>query len=441
MSESRSSASGRFLQQTLAVLANEMRIQFRDGHVLISTLLLPLLLYPLIFWAMGEFISVGRGRLENTPPRIGVAPAHSREPLVRHIAGEEDALICPTEDGSAAISTGDVDAYLRFDDETRSPEDPKAGAPPRMTLLYDASRPRSARTNDELGGWVANAESRALQTAFQAHGAPREAAIVFATEYENVATPKQMGGFLLGLLLPITIVAMTSMGAFYPAIDVLVGERERKTFESLLSSGASRMAVITGKYLTVVMAATVAGSLNLGSMLLTALNFLRSVGDLPEGGISIPFIAVPVMLLGALLLGAFLGAAMMLLASLARSFKEGQSLVTPFYTIAILPAMLTAFPGFRLSWDTALVPVMNIALMMRAGLHGSLPVGPALLSIGWNLLLTAALLSFAAWLFRQEDVLVNESGGSLTRYLRERFRGARRLAPAGVGPGPTSDAR
>ena len=201
------------------------------------------------------------------------------------------------------------------------------------------------------------------------------------------------------------------------------------------------MAVITGKYLTVVIAATVAGSLNLGSMLLTALNFLRSAGDLPEGSVAIPFIAVPVMLLGALLLGAFLGAAMMLLASLARSFKEGQSLVTPFYTIAILPAMLTAFPGFRLSWDTALIPVMNIALMMRAGLQGSLPVGPALLSIGWNLLLTAALLSFAAWLFRQEDVLVNESGGSLTRYLRERFHGARRLASAGVSPGPTSDAR
>jgi sodium transport system permease protein len=155
------------------------------------------------------------------------------------------------------------------------------------------------------------------------------------------------------------------------------------------------------------------------------------VGDLPEGGVSVPFIAVPVMILGAVLLGAFLGAAMMLLASLARSFKEGQSLVTPFYTIAILPAMLTAFPGFRLSWETALVPVMNIALMMRAGLHGNLSLGPALLSIGWNLALTAALLAFAAWLFRQEDVLVNDAGGSLSRYLRARLRSGR-AATAGA---------
>jgi len=305
----------------------------------------------------------------------------------------------------------------------------------RVTLFYDESRPRSARTRQHLDGWVSNAESRALQAAFEAQGASREAAVVFATDYKNVATPKQMGGFLLGLLLPITIVAMTSMGAFYPAIDVLVGERERKTFESLLSSGANRMAVVTGKYLTVVLAAFVAGSLNLGSMLLTALQFLRSVSDLPEGGLSIPFIAVPVMLLGALLLGALLGAAMMLLASLARSFKEGQSLVTPFYTIAILPAMLTAFPGFRLSWDTALVPVMNVALMMRGGLHGTLPLGPSLLAIGWNLALTAALLVFAAWLFRQEDVLVSEGGGSLSRYLRGRVRGGRRLVSAGAAPG------
>jgi sodium transport system permease protein len=418
----------------VAVFANEMRIQFRDGHVLISTLLLPLLLYPLIFWGMGEFISVGRGRLESTPPRIGVAPAHSRERLVRHIASEEEALICPVEEGAAAISSGDVDAYLRFDEELAQSEARDASdtaGPRRMTLLYDASRPRSARTQENLSGWVSNAKSRALQAAFQSEGAPREAAVVFATEYKNVATPKQMGGFLLGLLLPITIVAMTSMGAFYPAIDVLVGERERKTFESLLSSGASRMAVITGKYLTVVVAAAVAGSLNLGSMLLTALQFLRSVGDLPEGGVSVPFIAVPVMILGAVLLGAFLGAAMMLLASLARSFKEGQSLVTPFYTIAILPAMLTAFPGFRLSWETALVPVMNIALMMRAGLHGNLSLGPALLSIGWNLALTAALLAFAAWLFRQEDVLVNDAGGSLSRYLRARLRSGR-AATAGA---------
>jgi len=431
MRESSSRGGARFVRQSFAVYANEMRVQFRDGHVLISTLLLPLLLYPLIFWAMGEFITVGRGRLAHSPSRVGVAPSASREPLIRHIAGEENALVCPVEEGAAAIEHGEVDAFLEFDAADAST--PQSAAPRRATLLYDASRPRSRRVQENLAGWVESAQTRMLEAELTERGVPREAAVIFAVDYKNVATPKQMGGFLLGLLLPITVVAMTSMGAFYPAIDVLVGERERKTFESLLSSGADRMAVIAGKYLTVVTAAFVAGSLNLGSMLLTALQFLRSVSDLPEGGMSVPFVAIPVMLLGSLLLGAFLGAAMILLASLARSFKEGQSLVTPFYTIAILPAMLTAFPGFRLNWQTAFVPVMNVALMMRGGLHGTLPLGPVATAIAWNLLLTAGLLAFAAWLFRQEDVLVAEGGGSLSRYLRGRFRRGR-LAQAGGAP-------
>jgi ABC-type Na+ efflux pump permease subunit len=167
-------------------------------------------------------------------------------------------------------------------------------------------------------------------------------------------------------------------------------------------------------------------------MMLTALQFLRSVGDLPSGEIGIPGAAVPIMLAGALLLGALLGAAMILLASFARSFKEGQSLVTPFYTMAILPAMLTAFPGFHLTWKTALVPVMNIALLMRGGLQGRLPVAPALLTVVWNLALIAALVVFAAWLFRQEDVLVGDRGGSLSRYLRDRLRSRRRATAPGA---------
>jgi ABC-type transport system involved in cytochrome c biogenesis permease component len=46
-------ARGGFARDVVVVFVNEIRVQFRDGHVLLSTLLLPLLLYPLVFWATG----------------------------------------------------------------------------------------------------------------------------------------------------------------------------------------------------------------------------------------------------------------------------------------------------------------------------------------------------------------------------------------------------
>lgn len=402
-----------FLRDVLVVFVNEIRLQFRDGHVLLSSLLLPLLLYPLVFWATGEFLTIGKGSLEKTASRIGVPPAAAAAPLALRLGREKDARVLPVEDGLARVALGDVDVYL---DGTLDPAEEGS-----VTVFYDASRPRSVRAKERADGWLAEARRDVLERAFSEHGAPRDAAVVFGREVSNVATAREMGGFLLGLLLPLTMVGMTTMGAFYPAIDVLVGERERNTLESLLASGAARAAVVAGKYLTVVAAALLAGGLNLGSMLLTALQFLRSLEEMPGEGFALPAAAVPTLLLGSLLLGAFFGAAMILLASLARTFKEGQSLVTPFYSLSILPAMVTVYPGFRLSTGSALVPVANIALVMRGALQGTLPLIPFLIAILWTLLLTTLLLAFASWLFRQEDVLVGSSGGSLAGYLRARL--------------------
>ncbi len=410
-------APGEFLRDIVVVFVNEIRVQFRDGHVLLSTLLLPLLLYPLVFWATGEFITIGRGSLEKTRSRIGLPPGATTHSLVRRIHDEKSATLLPSEDGDAAVRIGEIDAYL----DLRG-EDPRGSD---ATIIYDASRPRSVAARDRLNEWILAARRDALAESMTAKGLSASSASVFGREYTNVATPGQMGGYLLGLLLPLTMVAMTSMGAFYPAIDVLVGERERRTLESLLATGASRSAIVVGKYLTVVAAAVVAGSLNLGSMLLTGFQFLRSVGDFGGEEFSLPPIAVPTMLLGSLLIGALLGAAMILLASLARTFKEGQSLVTPFYSLSILPAVVAVFPGFRLTVGTAFIPIANVALTMRGALQGEIPTVPLLLALGWNLLLTAVLLAVAAWVLRQEDVLVGEGGGSLTQYLRRRLgRGA-----------------
>ncbi len=401
------------LRDSLVVFVNEVRIQFRDGHVLLSSLLLPLLLYPLVFWATGEFITVGKGSVEKTASRIGVAPGLTGEALVRRVGREKNATILPVEDGLAAVGVGDVDAYLDIHQN--------GAERAAVTVFYDASRPRSVRAKQRVDLWLVDARNEALADAFSAASGRRETAVVFLRDVKNVATPKEMGGFLLGLLLPLTMVGMTTMGAFYPAIDVLVGERERSTLEALLSSGASRIAIVAGKYLTVVMAALLAGTLNLGSMLLTAMQFLRAFGDVPGEGFSLPGNAVPILVLGSLLLGAFFGAAMILLASLARTFKEGQSLVTPFYSLSILPAMVSVYPGFHLTPGSALIPVANVALMMRGALQGELATGPFLLTVAWMLSLTVLLLMFAVWFFRQEDVLVGSSSGSLFAYLRRRF--------------------
>lgn len=406
------------LRQSITIFVNEFRLQYRDGHVLISSLLFPLLLYPVIFWLASEMTLVGQGSLEKLRPRIGVEEAVSGAQLVRRLSAEREVAIYPVRDGEAALTNGDIDALLQFeprDENTERVEPP--------TILYDESRPRSRHAQGELQSWLDEVRRGAVEAAVIEQGGTRAAVVVFGYDTEDVATPTQISGFFLGFVLPITMVGMTCMGAFYPAIDVLVGERERKTLETIMTSGADRLAVVIGKYLAVVAAAMIAASLNLGSMLLTAFQFFRS--HLADSGmsVSVPGLAVPVLLLGSLLLAGLVGAVLILLCSLGRSFREGQGLAAPFYMIAIVPAMVANTQGMRLSINTATIPIMNLALMMRGSLQGTLEPAPFLVTVIWTLILIGLLLWFASWLFRQEEVMIGHVHGSLLRYVGQKLKG------------------
>ena len=68
---------------------------------------------------------------------------------------------------------------------------------------------------------------------------------------------------------------MSLTGAFYPAIDLCAGEKERGTMETLLISPASRTELVLGKFLTVMLASVTTALLNLVSMGLTGIRLAQ----------------------------------------------------------------------------------------------------------------------------------------------------------------------
>ena len=73
----------------------------------------------------------------------------------------------------------------------------------------------------------------------------------FDWKEENVATGEQMGGKILGSILPYLMILLTLQGGIYAAIDLTAGEKEKATLETLLVSAASRFDIVMGKFLTV----------------------------------------------------------------------------------------------------------------------------------------------------------------------------------------------
>jgi len=192
----------------------------------------------------------------------------------------------------------------------------------------------------------------------------------FETAPHDLATGQEKAGDLFGRLLPYLIILMTMQGAMFPAISMAAGEKEQKTLETLLSCPASRAELITGKFGVIVLTGVISSVLALvglyyGFSFGELGNRLRTVMSLNIGVMDVVMAVLLVVPL------AFVFAGLLLTISVfARSYREAQSYMGPLMMVVIVPAFASFLPGVELNYTLALVPVVNVSLVLKEILAG-----------------------------------------------------------------------
>ncbi len=233
-------------------------------------------------------------------------------------------------------------------------------------------------------------------------------------EIEDIGEAPQ--GSALATIVPLVLVLMTITGAVYPAIDLTAGERERGTMESLMASPVPRFYVLFAKYVAVVIVALLTAIANLLAMF-TTLWASRLLPLLTGGSETFPWIAV-LQILGLLILfSGFFSAVLLSLTSFAKSFKEAQAYLIPVMLLSLTPGMLSLMPGVSLSGPLAIAPLVNIVLLARDLLSGSVLPAAALAAVISTVAYAAAALAIATKLFGSDAVrrTSEQSIGSIFR--------------------------
>lgn len=396
----------RDLSLTGTVFLTEIRSALRDRHVVIYSLLLPVFLYPALIWFFSQGYQYRMGALEKQISRVAWEGEENLPVLFDRLRADArfDIGGAAAGGGEGRVGTGELDAYLLG---VRG-----ENGEPRIEAVLDLSRDRSKTTRERLEEVWTALRREMREERLGDFGATDGTLTVFSIREENVASPEEMGRFLLALILPMILVIMLSMGAMYPAIDVLVGEKERGTLEGLLAAGAPRASLVAGKFLVVLAASFAALTANLASMIFTIRHQASLFGGADELTIGVPWSAIPVVLAGGLLLGAFFAASMILIASFARTFKEGQGYLTPFYLVCLVPAIGGSVPSLDFTAATALIPLTNVTLLFRSALLGRYPAVPVLLTFLSLSLYLAAALGLAQRVMGREEFFL---GGGVKR--------------------------
>lgn len=210
-------------------------------------------------------------------------------------------------------------------------------------------------------------------------------------------------GINFAALVPLILIMMTITGAVYPAIDLTAGERERGTLETLVASPISKTSLLGAKFLAVWSVAMMTALVNIASLSITLWVFQLDTSLLGPAGLSFALILKVFLLLG--LFALFFSAILLLLTSFAKSFKEAQAYLVPLMVFSLAPAMAGLSPSVQLTASIALVPMVNLVLLTRDLIQGTVMALPATISVLSSLLYAASILSITSRTFGSDAIL------------------------------------
>ncbi|MDP6201851.1 MAG: ABC transporter permease [Candidatus Marinimicrobia bacterium] len=350
----------------LTIAKKEVIDIFRDRRTIIMMVVVPLFLIPVL---LGTVFKITKSMAEKASEKQLKVQIYGQEyapDLYQAFADMNKVIILdqiPTDSIQSYIQQEFLDVAIHVDSDYKVNIAKNGQAKIRIQFKGTDS---FGITKDRINGVLKKFENQIVSERMDRLNLKPEVVRAYNINYEDVASKQEKFGKIAGGWFPYVFIIFGFMGAMYPALDLGAGEKERGTLETILSSPASRLDIVLGKFLVVLLAAFLTAFLALGGM---AVGIQRIPDIPPEVLIVINEVLNPktIGLIMTLVLpvAAFFSAMLLGLSIYARSFKEAQSIVAPLNIVIIFPAVIGTLPGMELNAITSLIPVLNVSLASK----------------------------------------------------------------------------
>lgn len=405
-----------------AIYTKEVRETLRDRRTLFLLIAVPLIFYPLLLIVFTEVLLSQKEKIEAEVGAV-VLGAHVPEDLARRIRDDATLTVTTAADPAAALSSGETQAVVTVPDDIDAILATNATA--KVTVAYNSVEPLSGNVYERIKNHLVEWKKELLAARLTRKGLEAPFVVPLELVDDDIAPSSRQVGSIVAQFLPMLVLIFMITGAFYPAVDVTAGEKERKTIQTLVTSPVRPLEIVIGKYLTVLTVATISGMMNILSIVAIVVhNVVNAGGDGVDLGLSQVSVGdVLALVWTVLLLGVMFSAILMTIATLAETPKDAQNYLAPVYMICLLPVMVAQVPGIEISQGTAFIPVLNVALGMKEILVTGVVWDHLFVVSISSLIVTVLTLVLAARLYTREELLIGRSGA------RALFaRGRRRIA-------------
>lgn len=392
------------LKKIFTIYRKEMLDLLRDKRTVVTSVVIPLVLYPLIMIGFSSLMIRQETKLGRQDVEIvisdNIQSTVSRQVTDSLATMQYVNIIESYEAPEKLIQEDIVHAYIELDGNISA-----AGYEIyNITITYNEAKEMSKLAYERLSERLIELEKILVGERLSAIKIDTEILNAIEIKDNNVAPPEQMLGFIVGRILPYLLIVLTLSGGAVVASDLVAGEKERGTLETILVSAARRIELVIGKYLTIITISTITVFLNLFSMFFSFKHLISQSG-VDTSGIQLPLSNFALILVAMIPLVTLLAAVLLSISTYARNIKEAQSYQMPIIFAGMMLAMISMLPGFELTVGFSLIPIVNFALLFKNIMMGSFNTLHFFLVIGSTLVLDILAISLSIYLFNKESVL------------------------------------
>lgn len=392
------------------IYKKEILEMLRDKRTLIFSILLPTLIFPVIFFFIGKFTMDKTKEAQEKEINIAFVNVQDMPGLENLFTKEKgfNKVSLESQDFETEILDKNADYIIEVPAGAKLPSISRAQ---EQITIYNKGSSKlnnimTSRVNKVIDAFN-SAQRRALGDAYnltndnvKAFNTPLE------VKRKNFASKREKTGEMVGPMTAYILILLAVAGAMYPALEIGVGEKERGTLETLLLTPMAKSKIVLAKF-------GVIFTTSFLSVAVTLLSYLFWTYIFTMGGkmINLSFLsnisALDILLIGILLIPlTSIFASIMLCASIyAKNMKEAQAYMSPIMMMGFLPVIVAFVPGMELNWKTAMIPVTNVALAMKDLIKGTVDYTMIAVLLISTALIAGGLLYFATQFFKKEKVL------------------------------------
>ena len=354
------------------ILKKELTDILRDKRTLIISVLVPLLLFPMVFFSMRGMTGSG-----NTSEVFRISTQVQGQ--LREILGDDPKIFPTNSDNTKQeIRDGTIDAALKVRHDKRA----------TYRLLYDNMDRRSIEAASHLAALLKSMNTPADQ--IQVDMMPMH------------PVKKAEGWLFLSTIVPIFLFIFCCSCPLPIAADISAGEKERKSLEPLLSTGTSRTVIILGK----LQAVTIAGFFSVAAFSLgLVISYYLSPSVFTENSMnfSISLWSGSIIIILAVILTMIFSAIEIAVGVFARSSREAQLMGMPILVISMTAVYLAGAVSLKtMPAYYPHLPLVNIALALRTCAMDMPRVDIVLPAILWGMVYGGVVSVIAVFMSHRE---------------------------------------